>query len=122
MDGDAAAEPNRAIVVAGGDPVPAHIATLLPPAAVVIAADSGADHAAALGLRWIHAGIGSVEAKARRGARLRPLWLVDLAPDSSLAAVPDRIRSHNRRGYEQLLADSRTEQSLVDRESWEAFL
>jgi thiamine pyrophosphokinase len=51
VDGESAEEPRRAIVVAGGDPVPAGIAARLPHASVVIAADSGADHAAALGLR-----------------------------------------------------------------------
>src|SRR4051794_10898103 len=40
----------RVIVVAGGDPVPPSVRSRLPDAALVIAADSGADHAASLGL------------------------------------------------------------------------
>lgn len=72
-------------------------------------------------VRWIHAGIESVAAKARRGARLRPLWLVDLAEDSVLAGHADAIREHNARGYRELAADTQTRGALTDRAAWEAF-
>ena len=51
--------------------------------------------AAETGLRWLHPGIESPDAKALRGARLRPLWLLDLSPDSVLSDQQDRIRNHN---------------------------
>jgi uncharacterized protein len=80
--------------------------------------------AAERGVRWIHAGIKSPEAKARRGAELRPLWLVDLAEDSVLAQaqVSGQVRQHNMRGYQRLVEDGQTAAALVDRDSWEAFL
>jgi uncharacterized protein len=78
--------------------------------------------AAERGVRWIHAGIKSPEAKARRGAALRPLWLVDLAEDSVIAQVSDQVRQHNMRGYQRLVEDGQTAAALVDRDSWEAFL
>jgi predicted N-acyltransferase len=77
--------------------------------------------AAQLGVRWIHAGIKSVEAKARRGARLRPLWMVDLTPGSVLTEAVDRIREHNARGYQSLADDSQTSAALVDQEPWSVF-
>lgn len=80
------------------------------------------ERAAQRGLRWIHAGIKSAEAKARRGARLRPLWLVDLTDASPLARAADRVRQHNMRGYQHYVADTQTEAALVDRESWQAFV
>ncbi|WP_405018386.1 peptidogalycan biosysnthesis protein [Kitasatospora sp. NBC_00070] len=51
--------------------------------------------AAEHGLRWIHPGIESPDAKALRGARLRPLWLLDLSQDSVLTGHGDEIRAHN---------------------------
>ncbi|MFF7726179.1 GNAT family N-acetyltransferase [Streptomyces sp. NPDC008001] len=47
------------------------------------------------GLRWIHPGIESPDAKALRGARLRPLWLLDLTEDSPLEGRDDDVRAHN---------------------------
>jgi predicted N-acyltransferase len=78
--------------------------------------------AAECGARWIHAGIKSPEAKARRGAELRPLWLVDLVEDSVFARASDQVRRHNRRGYQRLAEDGQTAGSLVDQEAWQAFL
>jgi hypothetical protein len=43
----------------------------------------------------VHPGIESPDAKALRGARLRPLWLLDLAEDSVLLGHADEIRAHN---------------------------
>ena len=74
------------------------------------------------GVRWIHAGIKSPEAKARRGAELRPLWLVDLVEDSVLTRVTDQVRQHNMRGYQRLVEDGQTAAALVDRDSWQVFL
>ncbi|MEY9943816.1 peptidogalycan biosysnthesis protein [Kitasatospora sp. GAS1066B] len=51
--------------------------------------------AAESGLRRLHPGIESPDAKALRGARLRPLWLLDLSEDSVLADRGDQIREHN---------------------------
>jgi len=51
--------------------------------------------AAENGLRWLHPGIESPDAKALRGARLRPLWLLDLSESSVLADQESEIRAHN---------------------------
>lgn len=56
-------------------------------AAVRIAAENG--------LRWLAPGIESADAKALRGARLRPLWLLDLSPESVLLGHDDEIRAYN---------------------------
>ncbi|WP_336204466.1 GNAT family N-acetyltransferase [Nonomuraea sp. LPB2021202275-12-8] len=53
--------------------------------------------AAAAGVRWVHAGIESTQAKAMRGAELRPLWLLDLSPGSLLGDRPDAVRTANSR-------------------------
>jgi hypothetical protein len=74
-----------------------------------------------LGVRRIHAGIKSLEAKALRGAELRPLWLVDLAEDSPLARHGDAVRTHNRVAYERLAADGRLRSALCDHDAWQAF-
>jgi hypothetical protein len=77
--------------------------------------------AAQLGTRWLHAGTKSVDAKAIRGARLRPLWLLDLTEDSVLAGADDAVRQHNAGRYEQLKADPITAAAL-DEDAWQAFL
>jgi predicted N-acyltransferase len=74
--------------------------------------------AAELGVRWLHAGIKATEAKALRGAELRPLWLVDLAEDSMLARHGDAVRAHNRLAHAQLAADSRTRGALTGEDEW----
>jgi hypothetical protein len=51
--------------------------------------------AAENGLKWLAPGIESPDAKALRGARLRPLWLLDLSPESVLLGHRDEIRAHN---------------------------
>lgn len=53
--------------------------------------------AAKMNLRWVHAGIESFEAKALRGAQLRPLWMLDLTEFSMLAGHDDDIRRYNAR-------------------------
>jgi len=73
-----------------------------------------------LGLRWIHAGIRSIEAKALRGARLQPLWLVDLTENSVLFEAEQATRAHNTGCYDRLKADRRTANAL-DEQSWAPF-
>jgi hypothetical protein len=74
-----------------------------------------------LGVRWVHAGVDSLDAKAIRGARIRPLWLLDLSEDSVLAGADEAIRQHNARGYDVLKADPVTAGS-VDDDLWLPFL
>ncbi|SDI10385.1 hypothetical protein SAMN05192558_101615 [Actinokineospora alba] len=74
-----------------------------------------------LGIQWLHAGVGAMEAKAMRGARLRPLWLVDLTEDSVLAGAEPEIRAHNAAAYGELKAASATA-SAVDDDAWRPFL
>lgn len=74
-----------------------------------------------LGARWVHAGVDSLDAKAIRGARVRPLWLLDLSEDSVLAGADQAIRQHNARGYEVLKADPVTAVA-VDDDLWLPFL
>jgi uncharacterized protein len=56
------------------------------------------------GLRWVHPGIESPDAKALRGARLRPRWLLDLAEDSVLSGHDDAIRAYNKAEVSRLTA------------------
>jgi hypothetical protein len=56
------------------------------------------------GLRWVHPGISSPDAKALRGARLRPRWLLDLAEDSVLSGHDAAIRAYNKVEVSRLTA------------------
>ncbi|MET8450480.1 GNAT family N-acetyltransferase [Streptomyces sp. NPDC005209] len=56
------------------------------------------------GARWIHAGVEAAEAKALRGAELRPLWLLDLSRDSRLNGCDADIRAANSRQAELITA------------------
>jgi uncharacterized protein len=73
------------------------------------------------GARRLHAGIKAVEAKALRGASLRPLWLLDLDPHSPLAGAEPQIREHNRRLFGQYSDDARTAPALADRDAWTVY-
>jgi hypothetical protein len=53
--------------------------------------------AGAVGARWVHAGIEATDAKALRGARLSPLWLLDLSVASPLLGKEREIRTANAR-------------------------
>jgi hypothetical protein len=73
------------------------------------------------GVRRLHAGISTQEAKAARGAALRPLWLMDLSEHSVLAGRDEEIRAHNS----DFLAKLRDSSPVIDRalesELWEVF-
>jgi len=58
------------------------------------------------GVRWLHPGIESADTKALRGARLRPLWLLDLAEDSVLLGHAARIRNRNAASVTRLVTSS----------------
>ena len=92
------------VVVAGGDAVPAELVASLPAGAFVIAADSGIDHAAALG--WsVDLAIGDFDsvsaagltAVTEAGARVerhppaKDATDLELALDAALARGPDEI-------------------------------
>jgi predicted N-acyltransferase len=77
--------------------------------------------ASEVGARRIHAGIRATEAKALRGARLTPLWLLDLSANSVLAQQPDRIRRHNAHVRDRLMSDPRTAAALAREAEWRAF-
>jgi uncharacterized protein len=74
-----------------------------------------------LGIERVHAGVDSVDAKAFRGARVRPLWLLDLTEDSALAGADAAIRRHNASHFEVLKADPVTA-TAVDDDAWLPFL
>jgi hypothetical protein len=71
------------------------------------------------GVRRLHAGIESPEAKALRGARLRPLWLLDLSERSPLEECADEVRAHNAAYRERLAAIAPTVAAAMHREDWE---
>jgi hypothetical protein len=62
--------------------------------------------AAREGARWVHAGIEATEAKALRGAQLRPLWLLDLSIGSVLIGCDTEILAANARFSERLRSQS----------------
>lgn len=78
--------------------------------------------AAELGVRWIHAGVAATEAKVHRGARLFPLWLVDLSENSVLEREAEQVRQHNKRRYEEFATDHKIAAALVDDAAWHTFL
>jgi hypothetical protein len=73
------------------------------------------------GRSWVHAGIEAAEAKALRGAELRPLWLLDLAEDSVLAGMDAEIRRHNQAELTQLSDSSAAVAKALDRDAWLPF-
>jgi hypothetical protein len=74
-----------------------------------------------VGARWLHAGKNTLAAKVYRGARLRPLWLLDLSDASVLTDHADEIRRHNAGILADLDADPRTATAVADRDDWEPF-
>jgi hypothetical protein len=74
-----------------------------------------------IGARRIHAGKSALDAKALRGAQLRPLWMVDLSENSVLRPWSRRVRRHNRRILDALLADPRLAPAITNPGEWEVF-
>jgi hypothetical protein len=74
------------------------------------------------GLRYIHAGIKSIGAKAHRGAVLKPLWLLDLTEDSVLIGQEEPAAAHNAARYDALLAEGPSVAAAVDHELWRPLL
>lgn len=79
------------------------------------------DRAPQLGVRRIHAGVKAPQAKALRGARLRPLWLVDLADGSALVREHVAVVRHNRRAFDLLTAEVHPASAFADHAEWLAF-
>jgi len=79
------------------------------------------ERAAEHGLRRLHAGVYAADAKAIRGATLRPLWLLDLSEDSVLARSDAAIRRYNTSRYDALKVDPKTA-SALDEDAWHPFL
>jgi hypothetical protein len=77
--------------------------------------------AIAAGCRWLHAGIEAAEAKALRGAELRPLWLLDLDPYSRLTGYDCEIRAHNRALHADLAASSAAVRQALVHSAWTPF-
>lgn len=73
------------------------------------------------GVRWMHAGTGTAQGKALRGARLRPLWLLDLSEDSPLTGYDEEIREHNRALLTGLRDHSDVVRDAMEYELWEPY-
>jgi uncharacterized protein len=73
------------------------------------------------GVRWLHAGIETPLAKALRGARLRPLWLLDLSPGSELAGRDDEVLAHNRAFLNELAGSSPVVADALESDLWATF-
>jgi uncharacterized protein len=73
------------------------------------------------GVRWLHAGTATPDGKALRGARLRPLWLLDLSRDSVLERCGDEVRAHNATVRADLAGMSPAVAAALRDESWETF-
>lgn len=71
-----------------------------------------------IGATRLHAGKKAIDAKVLRGARLRPLWLLDLDERSPLAAEEGLVRKHNARLLRELEDDSLTGKAIADRAEW----
>ncbi|MER7155093.1 GNAT family N-acetyltransferase [Streptomyces lydicus] len=73
------------------------------------------------GVRRIHAGTETSEGKALRGAKLRPLWLLDLSEGSPLAGYDEEIREHNRALFTRLRDSSPAVSDALGYELWEPY-
>ncbi len=74
--------------------------------------------AAQRGIRWIHAGKKAIKSKVRRGATIRPLWLLDLTATSPLVGAERAVHDHNAAYLDELLADSTLARGIADRGLW----
>lgn len=73
------------------------------------------------GVRWLHAGIGTPDGKALRGAELRPLWLLDLSVDSPLHGYDRDVLAHNSAFRGRLADSSPAVAGALRTEDWKAF-
>lgn len=73
------------------------------------------------GVRWLHAGIGTPDGKALRGAELRALWLLDLTEDSPLLGRDDEVLAHNSTFRAQLADMSPVVAGALTEEDWKPF-
>lgn len=71
------------------------------------------------GVRRLHAGIESPEAKVLRGATLRPVWLLDLTEGSPLEACEAQVRAHNEGYRASLAAIGPHVAAAVDSDEWD---
>jgi hypothetical protein len=77
--------------------------------------------AAAAGLRWLHAGIDTAQAKALRGAELRPVWLLDLSPHSPLPDRADLVRAYNVAAAARLRDSSPVVAAAMNADLWSPY-
>lgn len=77
--------------------------------------------AALPGVKYLHAGTTSAEAKALRGAELRPLWLLDLSQDSVLVGRDSDIRRYNKKFTAELRDSSPVVAQALDDAAWDPF-
>ncbi|MFF3350336.1 peptidogalycan biosysnthesis protein [Streptomyces sp. NPDC002779] len=70
------------------------------------------------GRRWLHAGISSADAKAMRGAEIRPLWMLDLFGDG---AANEAIRAYNAAQLLELTDTSTAVAKAVVEDQWLEF-
>jgi len=73
------------------------------------------------GVRRLHAGIATPDGKALRGAKLQPLWLLDLASDSVLESCENEARAHNAAFRAELASLSPAVAAAMPAELWETF-
>lgn len=73
------------------------------------------------GVRRLHMGMGTPDAKALRGADLRALWLLDLSADSPLHGRDAEVLAHNSAFRDQLAALSPAVAGALVDEDWKPF-
>ncbi|MBQ0984728.1 GNAT family N-acetyltransferase [Streptomyces sp. F63] len=73
------------------------------------------------GVRRLHAGIATPAGKALRGARLRPLWLLDLSPRSPLRGRDAEVVAHNAAFRASLAGSSPAVAAALRTDAWKPF-
>ncbi|WP_206320033.1 GNAT family N-acetyltransferase [Streptomyces zingiberis] len=74
------------------------------------------------GVRRLHAGISTAHGKALRGARLRPLWLLDLSAPSPLEGHDREVLAHNAGFLDALTEGSPPVAAALRAGDWTPFL
>lgn len=94
-----------AIIVIGGDPPPASIVAVLPPERFVIAADSGYDHAVALGLTvdLLVGDLDSISAAGLAAARRDGVAIEEHSPDKDATDTELALAGATKRGFDQVI-------------------